>query len=279
MSRNVTVTLVFAATVSAYFLGGFATQLIGGVLPTEDFFVPIVGGIVLLIAVLTALFDFSVGFIAKKIGSPDRPMALGNLGKGLITTVVVAALAVGVTVSYPKVQEKKSTEARLKAIAEVRKNANAAEEKRVALLTPEQRALEGMQREAQRAEAAKNAAVAKAVEDAKKEVQAKKEAERNAARELSLAGANMLKKSMKDPDSFELKDVALMESGSFCYTYRARNSFNAMLQSNAVLVKSGGKISMSVEGQNGNKFVTDWNKHCAQKAGDDVTSWVKRLMN
>ncbi|MBV8810885.1 MAG: hypothetical protein JO033_19625, partial [Acidobacteriaceae bacterium] len=44
---------------------------------------------------------------------------------------------------------------------------------------------------------------------------------------LMLAGlvANELRHSMRDPDSFKLDSVLLMDSGAVCYEYRARNGF------------------------------------------------------
>jgi hypothetical protein len=80
---------------------------------------------------------------------------------------------------------------------------------------------------------------------------------------------------MKDPDTFELKDVIYMDDGSICYTYRAKNSFNAMLQGDAVVESSPKGIKMLVSGHDGNRFVSAWNKHCAKKTGKDLTDVIK----
>ena len=51
-----------------------------------------------------------------------------------------------------------------------------------------------------------------------------------------MAGAKLLKAGMKDPESFQLKQLLVMPDGSACYTYRATNSFNAKLEASAVLL-------------------------------------------
>ena len=112
---------------------------------------------------------------------------------------------------------------------------------------------------------AKRAEDAKAAEIAQRKVeQEQKDKEKvKYSRELALAGAQQLKKSMKDPDSFELKDASFMDNNSTCYTYRARNSFNAMLQSDAVLMVTDKLVQLYVKDSDGNKFANAWNKYCA----------------
>lgn len=107
------------------------------------------------------------------------------------------------------------------------------------------------------------------------------EAKQAEARKLqeagALHGARTLKASMKDPESFELKQLLLMTDGTACYTYRAKNSFNATLQSSAVLTQ-GKAMQFLVESKDGNRFVTTWNAKCAKATGDDLTSLVSGLL-
>lgn len=138
------------------------------------------------------------------------------------------------------------------------------EQKRFSALSPEMQAKELAQREQIKKEAAEKA-----------EKEAKKAEEEKQGRAIALLGAKTLKDSMKDPDTFELKKVIYMDDGSICYTYRAKNSFNAMLQGDAVVESSPKGIKMLASGQDGNRFVSAWNKHCAKKSGQDLTDIVK----
>lgn len=75
-----------------------------------------------------------------------------------------------------------------------------------------------------------------------------------------VAGARWIKKSMKNPASFELVSAMLIGEDIACYTYRGTNSFNAIITSNRVIsntVNSGEPAA--------------WNKHCAGKSGEDFT--------
>jgi C1A family cysteine protease len=138
------------------------------------------------------------------------------------------------------------------------------EQKRFSSLSPEMQAKELAQREKLKKEAAEKA-----------EIEAKKAEAEKQTRSIALLGAKSLKASMKDPDTFEIKDVIHMEDGSICYTYRAKNSFNAMLQGNAVVDTSEKEMKILVSGRDGNKFVSVWNKHCAKKSGKDLTDIAK----
>ena len=99
---------------------------------------------------------------------------------------------------------------------------------------------------------------------------------RQQATAVSMAIA--LKAAAKDPESFELKELVVKADGSGCFTYRARNSFNAALQSSAVFVPSPGKAQMLTEAVDGNRFVTEWNKRCTKAGGADITDFAARRM-
>lgn len=107
--------------------------------------------------------------------------------------------------------------------------------------------------------------------------QAAQKAARIAAENDALAGAKALKRAMKDPQSFELKQLLVMPDRTACYTYRATNSFNAKLQNSAVLVP-GKKAQMLIEGTDGNRFVDAWNKRCT-KTGEDIAPLVARHLD
>jgi hypothetical protein len=81
-----------------------------------------------------------------------------------------------------------------------------------------------------------------------------------------------LKNSMKDPDSFELKSLVVHPNGAACYEYRATNSFNAHLARAAVLTPKGKFLTQD---QNGNAFVSAWNKECTPADGEDMTEVAK----
>jgi hypothetical protein len=88
--------------------------------------------------------------------------------------------------------------------------------------------VEGQKREAaaraerDRLEAA--AAKAKAEEDSRKKT-------REARFQEGLIYARVLKKSMKNPDSFKLEQVIRTVDGIYCFEYRATNSFNTIFNS------------------------------------------------
>jgi hypothetical protein len=73
-----------------------------------------------------------------------------------------------------------------------------------------------------------------------------------------------LKKSMKNPASFQLEQAMRIKEGTLCLQYRATNSFNAIVPSQAVIVNN--KITVKDHSDN---FAGVWNKHCAGKSGDD----------
>jgi hypothetical protein len=89
---------------------------------------------------------------------------------------------------------------------------------------------------------------------------------------LALVGAKAILSSAKDPDSLEWKSIIYHPDGAACYSYRARNSFNAMILGNAVL--ANGKIL--VEGSS-DGFSRSWNKECTKADGEDGLALLQAM--
>lgn len=87
--------------------------------------------------------------------------------------------------------------------------------------------------------------------------------------------ARRLKNSMRDPDSFALSSVRLMEkSEAICFEYRARNGYGGMNVGHAALSTTEKFKTDEMPG-----FVSLWNSDCAHKAGTEVSDTVQFLMN
>lgn len=95
---------------------------------------------------------------------------------------------------------------------------------------------------------------------------------RNVRMSFAALGATQLKNSSKDPDSFQLKSLYLAPDGTACYTYRAKNSFNALLEGEAVKPTKG---RMLIEEHDGDNFVNAWNKSCTKSGGEEIAYLVK----
>jgi len=115
-----------------------------------------------------------------------------------------------------------------------------AEAERLAALTPEQRSAE---------EAAKAA----------REIQLQR----------AIAGAMMLKKSMKDPRAFELTQLTVMPDGTACYDFRGKNSFGATFPTAAVITTKGKLLTQE---RDKNAFVNAWNAACTRSGGTNITA-------
>jgi hypothetical protein len=72
----------------------------------------------------------------------------------------------------------------------------------------------------------------------------------------AVIGAASLRQQMKNPDSFKLERTLRMDDGSHCYSFRATNSFNAIVPGQAVIAKTETAISGDYE------FARAWNRHC-----------------
>lgn len=80
--------------------------------------------------------------------------------------------------------------------------------------------------------------------------------------QMAALGLRALKQSMKNPASFQLTNAIAIGDDTFCYEYRATNSFNAVVPGHFVWVPSA-KVS--------SESAAAWNKHCANKTGEDIT--------
>ena len=99
------------------------------------------------------------------------------------------------------------------------------------------------------------------------------EKRKNAAAAFAVVFAKELRASMRDPDSFKLDTVLLVDDGTVCYQYRARNGFGGMNIEQAVLSP---KLLFRTSEQSG--FARLWNRYCAHKTGDDRTYVINQLM-
>ncbi len=274
MSRNVTITLIVATACGLYFLGIIVTQIIFGLLPSSEI-VTALGASGFSSLVISVIVYLVIWFGGKKLGTPDAPMSLGLVGKTIVVAIAIAALAGGVSTSLSRVQDAKELKARSVKLQESATAAREAEATRQASITPEQRAAENAKREARAKESAKKVAIEKAAKEAKIAA----EVAMTISRQRAFFGAKALKESMKDPETFEIKEVLSMPDGTACYTYRAKNSFNAMLQGQAVLTGNPKNIELLVDGHDDTKFVNAWNKGCVGKAGIVITSEIKRRLD
>ncbi len=85
--------------------------------------------------------------------------------------------------------------------------------------------------------------------------------------------ALVLRSSMKNPAAFNLEQSLRMNDGTWCYTYRSTNSFNAVIPGYAVFATTG------VASTGDAKFDRLWSKHCAGKSGDNFKSISYALKN
>lgn len=84
----------------------------------------------------------------------------------------------------------------------------------------------------------------------------------------------LLKQSMKDPSSFELEAAYFMDDDAACYTYFARNSFNARTRGAAVFASG----EMHLSETNSAKFRAAWKRHCQDKPGQSMTSYINAFV-
>lgn len=107
----------------------------------------------------------------------------------------------------------------------------------------------------------------KAASDAKKRID-------DARFQEGLLYARVLKKSMKNPDSFKLELVTRTAAGMFCFEYRATNSFNAIVPGRAFIGE--GKSGSSDDGDG---FAAQWNRHCGGRSGDNLSTVAYAINN
>lgn len=92
----------------------------------------------------------------------------------------------------------------------------------------------------------------------------------DAAVNRAAIGARMLKKAMRNPDSFKLESALVMDDGAVCYTYRAQNGFGGMTRGHAALAADGKRfLNDNMDG-----FTRLWNRVCADKSGIEAATGI-----
>ena len=239
-------------------------------------------------AIISLVFFFAISAIRKRFSSiAEEPNYRPSSRFVAVASVFVAiSLLTGVYKSYSDLSEQRQVAETSRKAAEAQKQKMAAlaeaEKQRVAALTPEQQEAEAKLK-TEKVKAAEEAAVQEAARKAKeaqeqaamKEKEIADKAKRNFQMNLAGLAAKNLKNGMKDPDSFELKSLLFMPNGTACYEYRATNSFGAHLAGSAVLTTKG---KLLVQEQNGNAFVSVWNKECTVSGGEEIADLVKRVI-
>jgi len=84
-----------------------------------------------------------------------------------------------------------------------------------------------------------------------------------------LTRATLIKKTMRNPDSFKVQSVILTESGSACFEFISQNGFGGMNNGAAV---SWGFDGISMTDMNG--FYENWKRECDGKSGKDITKYI-----
>jgi hypothetical protein len=89
------------------------------------------------------------------------------------------------------------------------------------------------------------------------------------------ATARSLKKAMRDPDSFKLSIVRIVDkTDAICYEYRARNGFGGLDIGQAVVSPKGTFRTNEMDG-----FNSLWNRECAHQQGTDEVDTVSYMLN
>lgn len=209
---------------------------------------------------LTKCVECKKEISTKAKGCPNcgaKVARVGILGKIIIGFVL---FAIAITFVGDRLNESDRAEAAAKEAARATA-AREAETKRLAAMTPEQRAAEVKKRQESEQRQA---------QERKRLAETKKNAD--AAVQRAALGAQILKKSMRDPESFKLESALVIEkTGAVCYDYRARNGFGGINVGHAVLGPDGKKfMTNEMEG-----FSAFWNRECANKPGQEVSTAIR----
>jgi hypothetical protein len=260
----------FLIVFAGYFGFGFS-EMFFGVVKWSDAPTEIIGS--LIVASIASIIIFIILRVIRFGDKPEGASYRPSRNFVVVASVLTAmSLSFGIFQSYSSFSEKRQVAETAKKTEEARQQKMAAlaesERQRVAALTPEQREAEAKLK-AQQAKAAEEAAVKEAARKAKENAD---KVHRDFQMKLAGLAAKQLKNGMKDPDSFELKSLLFMPNGTACYEYRATNSFGAHLAGAAVLTTKG---KLLVQEQNGNAFVSAWNKECTVSGGEDIADLVK----
>lgn len=79
---------------------------------------------------------------------------------------------------------------------------------------------------------------------------------------LAQLAAKTLKSRMRDPSSFQLAEATLLDDGTVCLAYRARNGFGGMAMERAAALADGAGIVVNP---------AQYNKLCANRTGTDIS--------
>lgn len=102
-------------------------------------------------------------------------------------------------------------------------------------------------------------------EAARKAAEEDRKAAEEAEFQTDVVTVRRVRAAMKNPDSFKLERALRMADGTLCLSYRATNSFNAIIPGHAVATKR----EILITGHDG--LQARWNARCAKKSGTDVT--------
>lgn len=92
-----------------------------------------------------------------------------------------------------------------------------------------------------------------------------REAEESAEFARYVLAVRKLRAAMKNPASFNLESANRKDDGTLCVSYRATNSFNAIIPGRAVVTKTE-----LIASDDRDRFVPVWNRLCANKPGTSV---------
>jgi len=151
---------------------------------------------------------------------------------------ILLVLTIGMCVSS-QVQEESAKQEQAKAT-----------QARLAAMTPEQRKAEDDRRA--------------------REQQEKRRADEAVNR--ATVGAQLLKKSMNNPDSFKLESaLVIANTGAVCYEFRGQNAFGAIVRGEAVLSSDSKKFLTNTD----KGFTRLWNTECAGKSGTQAATAIR----
>lgn len=89
----------------------------------------------------------------------------------------------------------------------------------------------------------------------------------------AVAATRVIKKSMKDPESFKLESFVYYDGGAVCVEFRAKNSFGAVVPGKGVFDGAAAILTNA----DGNRFVKVWNDTCTRPGGQDRAAGVNAL--
>lgn len=89
------------------------------------------------------------------------------------------------------------------------------------------------------------------------------------------AGALLVRRRLKDPDSLKIERAMHMDAGAYCYMFRSKNSFNAVVPGQAVVVQGAAVL----EGDPG--FARLWDGQCVGLGTEiaDIAPAMNKLGN